>query len=231
MSALLQLKGFGVGIGERTILGSIDLDVQETGVTCLFGPSATGKSTLLRTLAGLNDASPNLRQWGEAYFAGSPLKDGERPSMMIQSAKLLASSVLHNVIHEVPERGSLDLKQQRDLAVRLLDESGLPELKECLNMPVLELNLYQSRRLSIMRICASNPKMVCLDEPTTGLSEAETKKLLDFIKYQSEKRAILITLHNQAQAEYLGGILCLLQVDMFRTQAVPLKSSESQRKI
>lgn len=205
MSSILSLRKFGVGIGERTILGGIDLEVPEKGVVSLFGPSGTGKSTLMRTLAGLNDASPNLRIWGEAVYAGEKLGSGERPAMMVQSAKLLAANVLQNALHEVPERSSLDLSQQRELAARLLCEWGLPELGSRLYDPVIELDLALSRCLAIMRISLPNPRMICLDEPTTGLDPEGAEKVLKAIKLQAEKRAVLVTLHNQAQAEYLGG--------------------------
>lgn len=209
MNNILSLKGFGVGIGERAILGGIDLDIPERGVTSLFGPSGTGKSTLLRTLSGLNDASPNLRTWGEALYAGEPLGIGERPAMMVQSAKLLAANVLQNILHEAPERRSLDLTQQRELATRLLAEWGLPELISRLYEPVINLDLALGRCLAIMRISVPNPRMICLDEPTTGLNPAGVDKVLKAIKLQAGRRAVLITLHNQAQAEGLGGKVVL----------------------
>lgn len=205
MENILWLKGFGVGIGERAILGAIDLEVPALGVTSLFGPSGTGKSTLLRTLAGLNDSNPSLRTWGEAFYAGMPLGAGDRPSMIVQSAKLMAANVLQNVLHEIPERHTLELPQQRALAVRLLDEWDLSELTGKLYEPVIRLDLAVSRCLAIMRICAPNPRMICLDEPTAGLDEVGAARVLRAVKLQAEKRSVLITLHNQTQAEYLGG--------------------------
>ncbi len=68
--ALLSLHGFGVAFGEKVVLAGVDMAVKEREVTVLLGPSGTGKSTLLRTLAGFNDANPNLRVWGEASFEG-----------------------------------------------------------------------------------------------------------------------------------------------------------------
>ncbi len=69
---LLALRGFGVAFRERIILGDIDLEIPDRGVVVLLGPGGTGKSTLLRTIAGFNDANPSLRTWGEALFLGAP---------------------------------------------------------------------------------------------------------------------------------------------------------------
>lgn len=207
---ILFLREFGVSIGDRVILGSVNLNISGPGITCLAGPSGTGKSTLLRTLSGLNNASPNIRTWGTAEYCGVPLGQGAGPSMVIQSAKLMTSNILQNVLYDLPEKGTLNLSQQRDLAVRLLKDADLSQLAERLYHPVRELGFGESRYLSIVRICANNPNMICLDEPTTGLSDHEAERLLAFIKRQSERRAVLITLHNQSQMVKLGGNTALL---------------------
>src|SRR5512140_1578428 len=96
--ALLELHGFGVAFGRKVILSEISLAISEQGATVLLGPSGTGKSTLLRTLAGLSAASPSFRTWGDAFYRGSPLNGEERPDLVAQSAKLMMSSVLENVV-------------------------------------------------------------------------------------------------------------------------------------
>ncbi|HRC58224.1 MAG TPA: hypothetical protein PKU97_20010, partial [Kofleriaceae bacterium] len=65
---MLALKGFGVAFRERIVLSDIELDVPARGVSVLMGPCGGGKSTLLRTVAGVNSAQPDLRQWGTARY-------------------------------------------------------------------------------------------------------------------------------------------------------------------
>jgi len=207
---VLHLEGYGVAFGERIILGSVDLQVADREVTCLLGPMATGKSTLLRTLAGFNDANPSLRTWGRATIAGLPLGEGERPAMVVQSARLMMASVLENILHDLPERGSLRQPQQRDLAVRLLENAGLAELKDMLSEPVVQLPLALQRHLAMVRLAAAGPKLLFLDEPTTGLDEAEAERLLQYILQEKQHRALLVVLHNQMHARTLGGNTALL---------------------
>lgn len=207
-----------MAMGEKTILASVSFDVPCQGVFSLFGPSGVGKSTLLRTVSGLNEASPNLRVWGRATYLGRPLGDSERPSMVMQSAKLMTATVLRNLLHDVPERSALDMTQQRELATRILSESGLEELIPKLYRPVLELNLYQNRHLSIARICAANPRMICLDEPAAGLAAGDAEKLLRFVAMQSQRRSVLIVLHNQQHAKLLGGKAALLAGGVIQEQ-------------
>jgi atypical dual specificity phosphatase len=209
-SPVLQLEGFGVAFGERIILSAVDLQLPEREVTCLLGPTATGKSTLLRTLAGFNDANPNLRLWGKALYAGEAVGTQERPAMVAQSARLMMASVLENILHELPERGSLRQPQQRELAVRLLEKAGLGELKDRLAQPVVQLPLVTQRHLAMVRLAAAGPRLLFLDEPTAGLNEAEAEQLLHYILQEKAQRAMLVVLHNQRHAQMLGGNTALL---------------------
>lgn len=207
---VLSLQGFGVAFGDKVVLSSVELQVPERETTVLLGPSGTGKSTLLRTLAGFNDANPNLRTWGEVVYEGRVIGEGERPSMVAQSARLIMATVLENIVHELPERQSLTAVQQRELAQRLLEEAGLRELIARLDEPVINLSLGQQRHLAIMRLAASGTRLLFMDEPTTGLVDDEADKLLDYIREQSERRAMLVVLHNLAHARRLGGQTALL---------------------
>jgi atypical dual specificity phosphatase len=208
--SVLSLRGFGVAFGEKVVLASVDLEVAERQVTVLLGPGGTGKSTLLRTLAGFNDANPSMRVWGEVYYGGQPIAEVERPAMVAQSARLLMASVLENIVHELPERRNLTPLQQRQLALRLLESAGLDELLVQLDEPVINLTLAQQRHLAIMRLAATGTRLLCMDEPTTGLNDAEAQRLLDYIAAESERRAMLVVLHNQAHARRLKGNVLLL---------------------
>ena len=210
-SAILELKNYGVAFGERIILSAVNLDVPERGIVVLLGPSGTGKSTLLRTLAGYNDANPSLRVWGEATFVGTPIgQGGEMPVLVEQKAKLMMSTVHENVIHALPERSSLDLSQQRDVVQRLLKIAQLDHLINQLSVKVIQLPSSTQRHLSILRSVASNPKLLFVDEPTAGLSDEESAPILQFLLEEAKRRAIIVVVHNKNHARTLGGISTML---------------------
>jgi atypical dual specificity phosphatase len=207
---ILSLRGFGVGFGERIVLSSVNLDVPDRQVVVLLGPGGTGKSTLLRTLAGFNAANPSLRSWGAATYAGEALGSGERPALVSQSARLMMASILDNVVQDLPERQTLTRLQQRDLAMRLLAGAGLSDLAERLDEPVVRLPLALQRHLAILRLAAAGPRLLCVDEPTTGLGDAEAERILQYLVCESAHRSLLVVLHNQEQARRLGGCTALL---------------------
>jgi len=208
--ALLELNRFGVAFGKKVVLCEISLHIPERGAVILLGPSGTGKSTLLRTLAGLSSANPSFRSWGAAFYRGVALNDQERPELVAQSAKLMMSSVLENVVVNLPERNQLTHAMQRDLATRLLERAGLHELCDKLDEPVVNLPLALQRHLAILRQIAAGPRLLCIDEPTTGLAEQESNRLLAYIREEATRCALLVVLHNQQHARMLGGTAVLI---------------------
>ena len=209
-SGLLHLENYGAAFGEKVVLAEVNLDIPDRGVFVLLGPGGTGKSTLLRSLVGLNEANPSFRTWGKASYCGDPLGEGNRPSIISQSASLMMATVLQNVVHNIPERHTLDLSQQRELAIRLLEQAGLHHLVDKLQENVVSLSLAEQRHLAILRMAAASPRLLCLDEPTTGLESDSADKLLEYIQKESQRRAVLIVLHNLSQAKKLGGYTALL---------------------
>lgn len=207
---LLTLRDYGVAFGDRVILSGVNLVVPSRGVVVLMGPAGTGKSTLLRTLAGFNNNNPSLRTWGEANFAGVPVGEGELPALVSQNARMMLASVLDNIVNDLPERSNLTRVQQRDVAVRLLKRAGLEQLTELLDESVSTLPLGVQRQLAIARTAAASPKIMFVDEPTTGVDEEQVEGILELMAKEAERRAVVVVLHNQRQAQHLGGETALL---------------------
>jgi atypical dual specificity phosphatase len=207
---LLSLREYGVAFGSKIILNGVNLEIPDRGMVVLLGPAGTGKSTLLRTLAGFNDANPSLRTWGKAEYAGMPLRHSELPALVAQKTKLMMASIRENIVNDMPERHTLELSQQRDVARRLLCKAGLDELTDRLDDNAVDFSLGVQRRLAIARTVAANPKLIFVDEPTAGLDEEKSQHLLDYLIREAERRAVVVVVHNQKQAIKLGGQTALL---------------------
>jgi len=177
---LLSLREYGVAFGDKIILNGINLDIPAVGMLVLLGPCGTGKSTLLRTLTGLNNANPSLRTWGEVDYAGMPLGQSELPALVAQKTQLMMATIRENIVNDMPERHTLDLSQQRDVARRLLHTASLDGLVDRLDDNAVDFSLGIQRRLAIARTVAANPRLIFIDEPTTGLDDKESWRLLDY---------------------------------------------------
>ncbi len=207
---ILSLREFGVAFGDRVVLNAVNLEIGGPGVLVLMGPVGTGKSTLLRTIAGINQAVPSFRAWGQAAYAGAPLGAERAPALVAQNARLLMSSVLENIVSDLPGRSRLSPAAKREIGCELLAEAGLECLLGSLDLPAVELPLAVQRHLAMARTAASDPLLLCVDEPTANLDRKDSEPLLKFLRAQGARRAVIVVSHNREDALDLGGRTALL---------------------
>lgn len=207
---LLVLDGFGVGFGEQVVLASVSLRVPRRGFMLLLGPMASGKSTLLRTLAGLNDSQPALRVWGTATLDGAPLTAAQRPALVMQNARSLLSTVRENLVSALPDRADLTQLEQNDRIARTLDPLGLSQLSGSMGREAMDLELVDQRALAIARAEISGAPLIMVDEPFAGLDAAGRPELLSLLTMLAATKPILVITHHQGHARALGGLAVLL---------------------
>lgn len=162
---LISIQSLRVARGDRDILDAIDLAVARGDRVAIVGPSGTGKSTFLQTIAGL--ARPTS---GTVSFAGDLHSDSAPTvTMMLQRPALLPwASALENVLLGLRFNGefSCDPRGSRDRAMALLDSVGLADRSS--SRPA-ELSGGEQQRIALARALAPRPTVLLLDEPFSAL--------------------------------------------------------------
>jgi len=210
-STCLRVSRFAVAYSGRTVLRDLDLDIPDRGIHLLVGPTATGKSTLLRCIAGVNRNRPAMQTWGCMEYLGRPLGKGRYPALVTQNAALLTSTLLDNLIVDPSDRFGSTPEAKQARALEILNNAGIEEYADWLGRPVVGLPLIIQRIVAIARvIAADDPRLLCIDEPTTGLGDTEAARLLDLIAAQGKLRSVILVLHNQRQMRAIGGSIALL---------------------
>ena len=190
MTALLEVEDARVVFGGVKALDGASLTVEEGSLCGLIGPNGSGKSTLLGAvsrLTGLTDG--RLRLGGEDYTR-VPAHDaaGHGIARTFQTVRLLEGlDVLANVmlgagastVRRSTLRNWLDVrwvtseeKRARAAAERALERSGM--LDHLRAFPE-DLPYGMQRRVEIARALAAEPRLLLLDEPTAGMSQAERR--------------------------------------------------------
>jgi branched-chain amino acid transport system ATP-binding protein len=181
--ALLQVAGAEVRFGGVHALRGVDLTVDARSVTGLIGPNGAGKTTCFNAICGLQSLNR-----GRVAFDGTDmtnLKPHKRARLGIartfQRLEVFGSlSVRENVLAaaEIRRRWSRDCSDAGANADAVL---GLVGLSQLATRPADTLPTGQARLLELARALATRPRLLLLDEPSSGLSDAESDELGDLL--------------------------------------------------
>jgi atypical dual specificity phosphatase len=208
---ILRAEGFGVAFGEKIILAELTFRIPAHGITVLMGPSGTGKSTLVRALAGLSQANSRYREWGRVEFQGRALADGKRPALVVQNPRALSAKVADYLTQrcrkedEHPSAGEL-----RERLEALLRDFGCEDLQPWLQEQTVRLPSHLQRCVAILGELAAQPGLLMVDEPTSTLSDEAAERVMALLRSAAAVVPVLVVLHHQRQARALGQHLVLI---------------------
>ncbi len=176
-SMILSLKNVTAGYLGRSVLGPIDLEIQQ-GAVGLLGPNGAGKSTLLKVLLGL--MQPNS---GEGTIAGFPLGSGvnlRRVVGYMPEADALIPGM--KGIDYVSLAGELAGLPRRDASRRAHEILNVLELDEARYRLLDEYSTGMKQRIKLGQALIHDPPLLFLDEPTSGLDPAGRDAMLGLLK-------------------------------------------------
>jgi tungstate transport system ATP-binding protein len=156
----LSVRGLCYEVGGLRILNSIDIDLDATGCTAIIGYNGAGKSVLLRLLHGLLPPTRGAITWASGSRA--------QVALVFQRTTLLRRSVADNLRYAMAARG-VARAEQSDRLHALLADAHLAHLAD---RPARVLSGGEQRRVAIAQALATAPRVLLLDEPTTGLDPA-----------------------------------------------------------
>ncbi len=212
MRLILSTKKLTKDFGGIRALGNLELDVETNSIHSLIGPNGSGKTTFFNVVSGLLPVTG-----GKMYFNGIDITN--LPSHVItklgmsgtfQKAQLVPTSTsLENVMSGAYCRTKVDIlgtflrrpgapssqeERIKQRAMELLEFVGLAESAERLSS---DLVWAETQLLQIARALASEPKLLLLDEPTSGMGEEETMRVENIIRQIRDMGiTIILVAHN-----------------------------------
>ena len=182
---VLEVKDLKVSYSNHTALENINFSVEEGEYICLVGENGSGKSTLIKTIVGLHkedegkvDMKISLDQ--VSYLAQTNLKDLNFPA----TAKEI-------ILSGTQKHGKFPFynKNDKELYKKVIKELKIEDIQ---NKRIGNLSGGQKQRVLIARALIREPKLLILDEPSTGLDYNITKELYTILKELNKQKNMTI---------------------------------------
>ena len=198
---ILEVQNVNKHFGGLHALNNVNLSVERGSVHAIIGPNGAGKSTFLNCLIG--KLKPDT---GSVFFDGQPML-GKAPheinqlgvSRVFQTPEIFADlTVFENVM--IPcfahRDGAFKVnafaqvvrdREIREKAEDILEDMGM---KEKISLNAGALSRGDKRRLEMAMCLVQDPKLLLLDEPTAGMSRADTNNTIELLSQIGETRGI-----------------------------------------
>ena len=188
---------------DNEILKNVNITLEDSSIYCLMGASGIGKTTLLRILMGLERADSGC-------ISGI---DTKNISCMFQEDRLIPDLSAIDNVRIVLRRKNNRAEVRNNLLSILPDDSldlpvsslsGGMKRRVAKNKLTRNLSRGYKQRVSMAGALVSNPKLIILDEPFTGLDKDTKLNVINYILKMRNNRTLLIATHGTDDADLLG---------------------------
>lgn len=192
---------------------SVSLTINQDEIFCLLGHNGAGKTTLINMLTGLFPPSSGLAQVSGLDIVGS----------MDEIREQLGVCPQHDILWpELTAREHLQLfAQLKGIPSFLIDREVHEKisqvgLDDACDNPVGSFSGGMKRRLSVAISTIGNPKVVFMDEPTTGLDPVNKRAVWHLIQSMKKDRCIILTTHSMEEADVLSDRIAIMAYGKLR---------------
>ncbi len=217
----VNLTGIKKSFGSNLILKGVDLTVREGEFLVMVGPSGCGKTTLLRLIAGLEQADE-----GEIQISGKRVNDlpprDRDVAMVFQSYALYP----HMTVRENLAFGlTLRKVATAEVEARVQEAAGLLEISHLLDRKPKALSGGQRQRVAMGRAIVRRPKIFLFDEPLSNLDTALRVQMRGELArlHRRMKATMIYVTHDQVEAMTLASRVAVFEKGVLHQVGAPLE--------
>ena len=194
----IEVRGIGKRFGDFVALDDVNLSIRSGALTALLGPSGGGKSTLLRIIAGLENADDGTVEIDGADATQLPPRHRNVGFVFQHYAAFTHMSVYQNVAFglEIRKRPKAEIRERVHELLKLV------HLEQFADRLPSQLSGGQRQRMALARALAVEPKVLLLDEPFGALDAKVRKELRDWLRRLHDEvhvTTVFVT-HDQEEA-------------------------------
>ena len=193
---LLKVRGLVKNYGRRRVVDGVDYEVAPGEIVGLLGPNGAGKTTTFRMSCGMIDPDAGKVTLQDKDVTNWPMYKRSREGGMgylAQESSVFRKLSVQNNLLGVMEMLGMNRKERRRRCDELLEQFGVTKLRKA---KAQSLSGGERRRVEIARCLVSNPQIILLDEPFTGIDPVTIASIQEIVRdLRARGISILITDH------------------------------------
>ncbi len=204
----LKIDNIKVRLQEDEILNEVSLDVKDGEFISLLGASGCGKTTLLKSIAGLLDVNSGTIMMGDKDVTSVP-PEKRGAVIVFQDLRLFPHMTVEKNITFPMELAGKSKSEQNEMVQKLLEAVQLPGYEK---RKIKRMSGGQQQRIALARALAAEPRILLLDEPFSGLDEKlrlEMGALVRKLHKEWKITTILVT-HDKREALQMSDRIALM---------------------
>ena len=216
----LSIRGLNVSLSKNHILKDINLDIKGGEFVSILGNSGCGKTTLIKSIAGLVDISSGSISIDEKDITGlSPEK--RKTVIVFQDLRLFPHMNVEQNIAFSMKLQKMNKENIEERVRTLLEQVRLSGFEK---RKISQLSGGQMQRIALARALGANPKLLLLDEPFSGLDESLRKDMGNLVKrlHRENKITTIMITHDKEEAMKFSDKVALMKEGTILQYATPL---------
>lgn len=194
MEKIISVENLTFGYEKQLVLNDVSFSIAEGDFVAIIGSNGTGKSTLIKLLLGeLFPVFGNISILGKGNSNSHNLLNiGYVPQVSLDSNSGFPATVKEIVLLNLFSAIGFMRFPKKKHKEQVLKTLEMVEMEQCANCQIGNLSGGQQQRVWIAKALVSNPKIIILDEPTTGIDTHSTEILLRLLTRLNKEQKITI---------------------------------------
>jgi branched-chain amino acid transport system ATP-binding protein len=236
-ASLLRTEGLSIHFGGLSALRAVDFAVERGEIRAIIGPNGAGKSTFFNCLTGVLRPSSGRILLNGADITGLPPDKVSRKGIArsyqitnilptattLENVRIAAQSRRHGWSLLTHHRSFRDVIEKAEAVLEAVD------LLHKAQERAADLSHGEQRNLEIGIALATEPQLLCLDEPTAGMSAGETRSTMELVRRISTSLTILIVEHDMQVVMELAHRITVLHHGEILAEGAPREIQENAR--
>lgn len=189
---MISVEHFSYDYGEHLAVDDISFELQSGEIVALIGPNGAGKSTTMKVLTTLLKPSCGRIRVAGYDVLENPMKVRENLGYLPETNPLYGDMIVYDALKSVASQRKIPRNRREEAIDTVARQCSLLEV---MHRPIEDLSRGYRQRVGIAQAIIHHPKVLILDEATTGLDPNQICEIRDLIVEIGQERTVLMSTH------------------------------------